>query len=59
MIESGEIEPLKMVSHRLRLEDMATIYAKFEKREDYLQKVFVQTKFSDPPCTGGPSLTTY
>lgn len=59
MIESGEIEPLKMVSHRLRLEDMATIYAKFDKREDYLQKVFVQTKFSAPPCTGGPSLTTY
>lgn len=59
MIQDGTIDPLKMVSHRVRLEDMATIYGKFDKREDGLQKIFVQTKFSNPPCPGAPSLTTY
>jgi len=59
MIESGEIEPLKMVSHRVKLEELDIVYPKFEKREDGLQKVFVQTKFSAPPAPGAPSLTTW
>lgn len=32
-IQSGEIDPLKMVSHRCKVEDMAKIYYKFEARE--------------------------
>jgi threonine dehydrogenase-like Zn-dependent dehydrogenase len=57
MIESGEIDPLKMVSHRMRVEDMDKIYYKFDKREEGMQKIFVQTRFSAPPCKGSPQLT--
>ncbi|KAK5674584.1 hypothetical protein LTS10_012780 [Elasticomyces elasticus] len=58
-IQSGEIDPLKMVSHRVRVEDLDKVYYKFEKREDGMQKVYVQTRFSAPPCAGSPELTTY
>jgi len=57
MIETGEIDPLKMVSHRVLLDEIADVYYKFEKKEDGMQKVFVQTKFSAPAV--GPTLTTY
>ena len=59
MIQTKEIEPLRMVSHRVRLEDLETVYSKFEKREDGMQKVFVQTKNSSSPCEGSPKLTVY
>ncbi|KAE9371357.1 GroES-like protein [Stipitochalara longipes BDJ] len=59
MIESGEIDPLKMVSHRVSMDELDTVYYKFEKKEDGMQKVFVETKFSAPPCAGSPSLTRY
>lgn len=58
-IESGEIDPLKMVTHRVRMDDMAEVYYKYEAKEDGMQKVFVETKFSAPPCAGSPALTTY
>jgi threonine dehydrogenase-like Zn-dependent dehydrogenase len=59
MIIKGELEPLQMVSHRVRLEDMETVYHKFEKHEDGMQKVFVETKFSFPRAKGSPELTRY
>jgi len=59
MIQSGEIDPLQMVSHRVRVEDLDTVYHKFDKKEDRMQKVFVQTRFSDPRAKGTPELTTY
>lgn len=61
MIESGEIDPLKMVSHRIDVSELDTAYYKFEarKEEDGLQKIFVQTKFSAPPAPGTPALTTW
>ncbi|KAI1500354.1 GroES-like protein [Biscogniauxia marginata] len=58
-IRTGEIDPLQMVSHRVRMEDLDKVYYKFESREDSMQKVFVETKFSLPACAGSPSLTTY
>ncbi|KAK4543968.1 hypothetical protein LTR36_004742 [Oleoguttula mirabilis] len=58
-IQKGEIDPLTMVTHRVRIEDMAKVYHIFDKREDHMQKVYVQTKFSAPPCAGSPALTTY
>ena len=33
MIQSGEINPLRMVSHRVRIEDLDKVYYKFDKRE--------------------------
>lgn len=59
MIESGEIDPLKMVSHRVSMDELADVYYKFEKKEDGMQKVFVETKFSNPRAEGSPELTTY
>jgi len=59
MIQDGTIEPLKMVSHRVRLEDVDKVYYKFEAKADGMQKVFVQTRFSDAPCHGSPELTVY
>ncbi|KAF2401868.1 GroES-like protein [Trichodelitschia bisporula] len=59
MIQEGKIDPLKMVSHRVRVEDLDKVYYKFDKKEDGMQKVFVQTKYSAPPCEGSPPLTTY
>ncbi|GIK00626.1 hypothetical protein Aspvir_004653 [Aspergillus viridinutans] len=57
LIQKGEINPLDMVTHRMRLEDMEKVYALFDKREEGMQKIFVQTRFSAPPAAGSPSLT--
>ncbi|EKD21661.1 uncharacterized protein L3040_004884 [Drepanopeziza brunnea f. sp. 'multigermtubi'] len=59
MIEEGKIDPLKMVTHRVDMAELDQVYYKFEKKEDGMQKVFVQTKFSGPPAAGSPKLTTY
>jgi len=58
-IEDGSIDPLRMVSHRVALEELETVYKKYNEREQGMQKVFVQTKFSFPPSEGAPQLTTY
>ncbi|KAI9651652.1 MAG: hypothetical protein M1831_000555 [Alyxoria varia] len=57
LIQEGKIDPSRMLSHRVRLEDLETVYSKFEKREDGMQKVFVETKWSAEPAQGSPSLT--
>lgn len=59
MIRKGELEPLHMVSHRVLMEEMDIVYEKFNAREKGMQKVFVQTKFSDPPCSGSPQVTSF
>ncbi|KXT08358.1 hypothetical protein AC579_9939 [Pseudocercospora musae] len=58
-IQEGEIDPLKMVTHRVRMEDLDKVYYKFEKKEDGMQKVFVETRFSQAACEGSPALTRY
>lgn len=59
LIQKGTIDPLKMVTHRVDIEDLAAVYDKFEKKEDGMQKVFVQTKFSAPPASGSPALKRF
>lgn len=59
MIREGRTDPLAMVSHRVRLEEMEEVYKKFDARADNMQKIFVETKFSDPRAEGTPKLTTY
>ena len=56
-IQQDQIHPLHMVTHRFKLEDMATVYRLFNKRDPGMQKVFIQTKFSAPPTPGSPALT--
>jgi len=58
-IQKGDLNPAQMLSHRVRLEDLDKVYYKFEAREDAMQKVFVQTKFSFPRAVGTPELTKY
>ncbi|CAK7234060.1 hypothetical protein SCUCBS95973_008806 [Sporothrix curviconia] len=58
-IQSGDLDPLQMVSHRVRLEDMEQVYHAFDKKQDSMQKVFVETKFSAPPAAGSPTLTRF
>ncbi|KAK5113932.1 hypothetical protein LTR62_003055 [Meristemomyces frigidus] len=59
MIQDGTIDPMKMVTHRVRVEDLDKVYYKFEKKEDGMQKVFVETRFSAPASAGSPALTKY
>ncbi|KAJ5902721.1 hypothetical protein N7495_003249 [Penicillium taxi] len=56
LILINEINPLDMVTHRYRLEDMAKVYEMFDQRKEGLQKVFIQTKFSEPAAQGAPEL---
>jgi len=56
-IQSGQLDPTIMLSHRIELEDVAKAYRVFDAKEDGMMKVFVQTKFSDKPATGTPALT--
>ncbi|RAK80417.1 zinc-dependent alcohol dehydrogenase [Aspergillus fijiensis CBS 313.89] len=56
LIRKGEINPLDMVTHRVRLEDMSRLYELFNSREGGIQKVFVATKHSFPPAQGAPAL---
>jgi threonine dehydrogenase-like Zn-dependent dehydrogenase len=58
-LQKKEIDPLKMVTHRVRMEDMAKVYEEFDKKNDGMQKVYVETRFSAPACEGSPKLTTY
>ncbi|KAJ5772110.1 Alcohol dehydrogenase superfamily zinc-type [Penicillium odoratum] len=50
LIQKGDINPLNMVTHRLRLEDIEKVYEAFDKREG-MQKIFIQTRHSNPPST--------
>ena len=59
MIREGKTDPYKMLTHRVKVEEMDVIYKKFDAREDHMQKIFVQTRFSDAPAEGSPALKTY
>ncbi|TQV91559.1 alcohol dehydrogenase [Cordyceps javanica] len=58
-IEKGTLDPMQMVSHRVRLEDLDKVYHVFDKKQDGMQKVFVETKFSYPASKESPPLTRY
>lgn len=58
-IRNNEFDPLKMVTHRVRMEDMAKVYADFDKKADGMQKIYVETRFSAPACEGSPKLKEY
>lgn len=56
-IQKGEFDPKFMISHRVDLEDFPALYEKFDKRYAGVEKVFVQTKISEPPAPGFPQLS--
>jgi threonine dehydrogenase-like Zn-dependent dehydrogenase len=52
MIQNNEIDPTVMLTHRLRIEDIAKAYYLQEDRGDGLLKCFVETDFSEPRAAG-------
>ncbi|CCX05357.1 Similar to Uncharacterized zinc-type alcohol dehydrogenase-like protein YbdR; acc. no. P77316 [Pyronema omphalodes CBS 100304] len=52
MVESGEVDPSVIVTHRIRLDDIAKAYYMHEKKQDGMVKVFAETKFSHPKAEG-------
>lgn len=58
-IQKGELDPMQMVSHRVRLEDLDKVYAKFDAKDEGMQKVFVETRFSSPKASESPEVTLY
>ncbi|KAI0756623.1 GroES-like protein [Daedaleopsis nitida] len=57
LIIPGKFDPTFMISHRVAIEDFPKLYAAFDKRVGGVEKVFVQTKFSNPPSPGCPTLS--
>ncbi|KAL7623581.1 hypothetical protein AAE478_007264 [Parahypoxylon ruwenzoriense] len=51
-IECAALDPLQIVSHCVRMEDLDKVYYRFENREDSMQEVFAETKFSLAACQG-------
>jgi hypothetical protein len=47
-----------MLTHRIKLDDIAKGYYKHEKKEDGVVKFFVETRFSAPRMEGTPELTS-
>lgn len=58
MVRQDKLDPLQMITHRIRIDEMAEAYRMFDQKEDNMQKVFVETKFSSPPAPGAPHVAT-
>ncbi|TEB26400.1 GroES-like protein [Coprinellus micaceus] len=59
-IQDGQVDPTFVVTHRVPLEDMPALYAAFDKRTAGVEKVIVDTKFSESEGVRGkgcPPLT--
>ncbi|KAI0652251.1 GroES-like protein [Trametes meyenii] len=57
LIVPGKFDPTFMITHRVDIEEFPTLYDAFDKRVGGVEKVFVQTKFSNPPSSGCPPLS--
>ena len=58
-LQDGSLDPYHMLTHRIDIEDMEEAYKRFDAREKGIQKIYVQTKFSQPPAPGAPQLTRW
>ena len=57
LIQKKEINPLDMVTHRLKLENIEHAYAAFDKKANGMQKIYLETKYSASPAPDSPALT--
>ena len=55
-VQTGKIDPLEMVTHRVDIADLEQVYKAFDNKDDGMMKVYVQTKYSASPCEGCPPL---
>ncbi|KAH9937092.1 GroES-like protein [Fomitopsis serialis] len=53
----GKFDPAFMITHRVPIDDFVELYEAFDKRQNGVEKVFVETKFSNPPAPGLPTTT--
>ncbi|KAH9837123.1 GroES-like protein [Rhodofomes roseus] len=53
----GKFDPAFMITHRVPIDDFVKLYEAFDKRQNGVEKVFVETKFSNPPAPGLPKTT--
>lgn len=51
------LTPCSMISHRVPIDDFPKLYYAFDKRQNGVMKVFVETKFSAPPSSGCPKVS--
>jgi threonine dehydrogenase-like Zn-dependent dehydrogenase len=58
-VQSGALDPLQMVLHRVRLEDMEHVYHAFDAKDNSMQKIFEATGFSFARAADSPDLKTY
>jgi len=58
-IESGEIDPTMILSHRFKIDEFTELYDAFDKKEDGIMKTFVETRFSHPRAPGTPELSSF
>ncbi len=55
-VETGDVDPTKILSHRFTMNDVAKSYKVLEKRQEGLAKCFIETKHSFPGAQGTPKL---
>lgn len=53
-IEKGEVDPTVVLTNRFDLDSVPEVYRKFDKKENGIIKVFIETKFSNKPSEGMP-----
>lgn len=58
-IENGDFDPTIILSHRFKVDEFRELYEAFDKKEDGIMKVFVETRFSNPPAKGMPELSSF
>lgn len=56
-VETGEVDPTMMLTHRFVMEDLAKSYKVLDQKGEGLVKCFVQTRHSFPRAQGTPELT--
>jgi len=57
-IMTGKIDPLMVMMHRFKLEDVPAVYKMMDTHKDDILKTFIETKFSNPPSAGAPKLSS-
>jgi threonine dehydrogenase-like Zn-dependent dehydrogenase len=60
LIRAGELEDAfkAVLTHRFKIDELPKIYEAFDKKEGNILKVFIETKFSAPPASGTPQLSS-
>lgn len=57
-VQKDEFDPTIILSHRFSIDDFSELYNTFDNKEFGIMKVFVQTRFSQPPSPGTPLLSS-